>query len=216
MNMFSKKEKAAASTNGRNGANGATATATPPAPAPQAPTQPQQSQPQQPQMQANAPRQAVPQPVPAPMAQNRQPITVIGKGTLIEGNIETANEFVIEGQIKGDIITQSKVILGPSSQFEGNILAQNAEIAGHVIGKVEVSELLVLKTSSDVNGDISTNKLHVESGAKFNGGCQMGVTREAIKLSADSSQPAANKSTSSSPAKPAAKPSQPATGGSKS
>ncbi len=205
MNMFSKKDKAA-STNGQNGANGATATATPPAPAPQAPPQPQ--------MQANAPRQAVPQPVPAPMAQNRTPITVIGKGTLIEGNIETANEFVIEGQIKGDIITQAKVILGPSSKFEGNILAQNAEIAGNVVGKVEVSELLVLKTSSDVNGDISTNKLHVESGAKFNGGCQMGVTREAIKLSTDGKQPEASKS--SSPAKPAASSSQPSAGGSKS
>jgi cytoskeletal protein CcmA (bactofilin family) len=47
---------------------------------------------------------------------------------------------------------------------------------------VEVSDLLLLKSSAVIHGDIITNKLIVESGATFNGGCKMGVTIKEIKI----------------------------------
>ncbi|MDQ3392531.1 MAG: polymer-forming cytoskeletal protein [Bacteroidota bacterium] len=106
----------------------------------------------------------------------------IGKGTLIQGNIETFGNLRIEGKVLGDIKTKSKVVLGESSHVQGNILAQNAEIAGVVKGIVEVSDVLVLKPTAVIHGDIITNKLIVESGATFNGGCKMGVTINEIKI----------------------------------
>lgn len=106
----------------------------------------------------------------------------IGKGTLIQGNIETFGNLRIEGKVLGDIKTKSKVVLGESSHVQGNILAQNAEIGGVVKGIVEVSDVLVLKPTSVIHGDIITNKLIVESGATFNGGCKMGVTINEIRI----------------------------------
>jgi cytoskeletal protein CcmA (bactofilin family) len=61
-------------------------------------------------------------------------------------------------------------------------LAQNAEVAGEVKGIVEISDLLLLKSSAIIHGDIVTNKLIVESGATFNGGCKMGVSIKEIKI----------------------------------
>ena len=107
---------------------------------------------------------------------------IIGKGTVLEGNIETYGNIRVEGKIIGNIKTKSKAACGHSSQIEGNILAQNAEIAGQVTGKVEVSELLILKPSAVIRGDIITNKLIVESGATFNGGCKMGVKIKEIRI----------------------------------
>lgn len=107
---------------------------------------------------------------------------IIGKGTLVEGNLETYGNIRVEGQVIGNIKTKSKVALGQSSRVEGNILAQNAEVAGEVSGTVEVTELLLLKSSAVISGDIITNKLIVESGATFNGGCKMGVTIKEIKI----------------------------------
>jgi len=107
---------------------------------------------------------------------------IIGKGTVVEGNIETYGNIRVEGKIVGNMKTKSKAACGHSSHIEGNILAQNAEIAGQVTGKVEVSELLILKPSAVINGDIITNKLIVESGATFNGGCKMGVTIKEIRI----------------------------------
>jgi cytoskeletal protein CcmA (bactofilin family) len=106
----------------------------------------------------------------------------IGKGTIVEGNIETYGNIRIEGRVNGSIKSKSKIVLGQSSFVEGNIVAQNAEVSGEVKGVVEVSDQLILRPSAIVDGDITTNKLIVESGATFNGGCKMGNAPKEIKI----------------------------------
>ena len=108
---------------------------------------------------------------------------IISRGTILEGNIKTPGNLRIEGRVIGNLITKSKAALAQSSYVDGNILAKNAEIAGEVKGKVEVSEMLILKPTCVIHGDIVTNKLIVESGATFNGGCTMGAHIEEIHLS---------------------------------
>ena len=60
------------------------------------------------------------------------------------------------------------------------MLADNAIIAGEIQGSVEIGELLTLKPTAVIHGDIMTNKLVVESGATFNGSCRMGVSVDTI------------------------------------
>ncbi len=109
----------------------------------------------------------------------------IGKGTYLEGNIETYGNIRIEGKIKGDVKSKSKVALGNLSHIEGNVIAQNADIEGEVRGRLDISEVLVLKATAVIHGDISTGKLIVEPGAVFNGTCKMGATIKEIKITAD-------------------------------
>lgn len=106
----------------------------------------------------------------------------IGKGTFLEGNIETFGNIRIEGKVNGNIKSKSKVALGQQSHVEGNIVAQNADIEGEVKGKIEVAELLVLKATAVINGDILTGKMVVEPGAIFNGSCKMGNSIKEIKI----------------------------------
>lgn len=107
--------------------------------------------------------------------------TVISKGTVLEGNIETLGNVRIDGRIKGNIKSKAKVALGPTSHVDGNISSQNADVEGEVRGKVEISDILVLKSTASVSGDISTGKLVVEPGAVFNGSCKMGASIKDIK-----------------------------------
>ena len=106
----------------------------------------------------------------------------IGKGTFLEGNIETYGNIRVEGKVVGNVKSKSKVALGNSSHVQGNIIAQNADIEGEVRGRLEVSELLVLKATAVINGDIVTGKLVVEPGAVFNGTCKMGAAVKEIKI----------------------------------
>ena len=106
----------------------------------------------------------------------------IGKGTTVEGNIETYGNLRVDGRVVGNIVTKSKLVLGQTSEVDGNILAQNAEVFGEIKGKIEVSDLLILKPSSVIRGDILTSKLIVETGATFNGGCKMGNVMKEIKI----------------------------------
>ncbi len=107
---------------------------------------------------------------------------IVGKGTMVEGNIETFGNIRVEGKVIGNVKTKSKVALGQSCHVEGNVVAQNAEIAGEVNGTVEIADVLILRPTAVINGDILTNKLIVESGASFNGGCKMGITTKDIKI----------------------------------
>jgi cytoskeletal protein CcmA (bactofilin family) len=108
--------------------------------------------------------------------------TIIGTGTIIEGNVESSDNLRVEGSLKGTIKTKSKIVLGASAVVEGDVYAKNAEIQGKVKGKIEVTELLILGNGCKVHGDIITNKLEVRDGASFNGDCSMGVKTREIKL----------------------------------
>ena len=111
---------------------------------------------------------------------------IIGKGTVLKGNIETYGNIRIEGHVLGNIKTKSKIVLGNSSQVEGDVLAQNAEVEGELKGNIKITDVLILKPTAVIHGDIITNKLIVEAGAAFNGGYKMGVTDKEIKIGGDS------------------------------
>jgi cytoskeletal protein CcmA (bactofilin family) len=112
----------------------------------------------------------------------------IGKGTFLEGNVETYGNIRIEGKVTGNVKSKSKVALGHSSVVQGNVIAQNADLEGEVKGKIEVAELLVLKATAVIHGDIVTGKLVVEPGAVFNGSCKMGATVKEIKIAENGAQ----------------------------
>ena len=106
---------------------------------------------------------------------------IIAKGTIIEGNLRSNGNIRIEGKIVGDVITDAKVSLGESSSVEGKIAAKDAEVQGEVKGKLEITNLLTLKNSSVINGDINTTKLEIESGAVFKGKCKTGPNHKSAE-----------------------------------
>lgn len=107
---------------------------------------------------------------------------IIGKGTSLEGNLNTVGNLRVEGKITGEITTKAKVVLSSTSWIKGGIVAQNAEIGGEVQGTIEVSGLLILKPTAIVQGDIIANKLVFEEGAKFNGKCKMDIQAKQVIL----------------------------------
>jgi cytoskeletal protein CcmA (bactofilin family) len=102
-------------------------------------------------------------------------VNLIGSGTKIAGDINSAGDVRIDGTLTGNIITNGKFVLGPNGLVEGNINCANADLSGEVRGIVTVNETLSLKQTAKINGDIITGKLSIEPGAIFNGTCNMGA-----------------------------------------
>lgn len=100
-------------------------------------------------------------------------INFLGNGTIIKGSIKSNGDFRIDGVLNGSINSKGKVVVGPSGRVEGEIVCQNADISGEIQAKIVVHELLTLKASAILKGDIFTNKLAIEPGAKFTGSCNM-------------------------------------------
>ncbi len=102
-------------------------------------------------------------------------VNLIGGGTKITGDITSAGDVRIDGHLSGNIVIAGKFVLGPNGMVEGNISSASADISGEVKGKVNVTEILSLKSSARINGDIITGKLAIEPGALFTGTCTMGA-----------------------------------------
>ena len=108
-------------------------------------------------------------------------INLIGAGTSIEGEIRASGDIRVDGTIKGSVISKAKVVVGATGQVLGDINCQNADISGMVQGKTIVAELLFLKSTARLKGDLQTGKLVVESGASFTGNCNMGPMIKDLK-----------------------------------
>lgn len=105
--------------------------------------------------------------------ENSSTINFLGVGTNITGDIKSNGDFRIDGSLKGSINSKGKVVVGNSGAIDGEIICQNADISGAVTAKVIVHELLTLKATAKLEGDVFTNKLAIEPGAKFTGSCNM-------------------------------------------
>ncbi|MBL4587405.1 MAG: polymer-forming cytoskeletal protein [Flavobacteriales bacterium] len=98
----------------------------------------------------------------------------INSYTIIEGSIKATGNLRIDGTLRGSLECQGRVVIGNSGVIEGDIKCENAEIEGNIKANVTVSDLLTLKSTARVNGDIVTKKLSIEPGATFSGSCSMG------------------------------------------
>ena len=106
----------------------------------------------------------------------------IVEGTSIEGDIKSDSNIRIDGRLKGTITTKGRLVIGPSGSIEGEIHCENADVEGSFVGKIAVNQLLSLKSTAKLSGDIITNKLAIEPGASFSGTCSMGGLIKDMKI----------------------------------
>ena len=100
-------------------------------------------------------------------------INLLSSGTVVKGEIKLSGDFRLDGCFIGTINCKGKVVVGPTGSIEGEIFCQNADFSGEVKATVKVAELLTLKETARYTGDMTTNKLSIEPGAKFSGNCIM-------------------------------------------
>ncbi len=103
---------------------------------------------------------------------------IVAFGTVINGDIESDGDFRIEGILTGTVKAKGKIVVGETGKIDGQIYCHNADICGKVKGKMEVSELTLLKATSNFEGEITTNKLSIEPGALFTGSCLMTTNKK--------------------------------------
>ena len=108
-------------------------------------------------------------------------INTIGAGTIVTGDIQSKGDIRLDGVLKGSVNTSGKVVLGKEGIIEGDVVCNSADISGTIKAKITVSQLLSLKATAKLNGEIITNKLSIEPGAAFTGSCSMGAVIKDIK-----------------------------------
>ncbi len=109
--------------------------------------------------------------------QNQQPGTLynaLTAGSKIIGTVIADSDIRIDGVLEGDLQCSGKVVVGEKGAIKGTINCQNAEVLGHIDGKIDVKSTLALRATSNFQGEVKTQTLIVEPNAVFNGTCSMG------------------------------------------
>jgi cytoskeletal protein CcmA (bactofilin family) len=103
------------------------------------------------------------------MAENNGEVTIVGAGARLEGNVVSAGNLRIDGQVKGQINADGDVTLSPQSQVEADIRAQNVSVAGKFKGNLVVKGKAHLARGGRIDGNITSKTLVVEEGGIFHG-----------------------------------------------
>lgn len=98
---------------------------------------------------------------------------LIGKGTVIKGDVESSGDIRVDGHLIGSLKSNGKIVVGQTGVIEGDLTCKQADISGMVRGMLKCEELTSLKATSKVEVDMVTKQLYIEVGAIFTGKCQM-------------------------------------------
>jgi cytoskeletal protein CcmA (bactofilin family) len=106
-------------------------------------------------------------------------INLISAGTQVKGDVESNSGIRIDGQLNGKMDIKGKVVIGASGQILGDIICQTLEVSGQITGNIHAADLVSLKSTARMNGEIITRKLAIEPGAVFSGTCRMDTDSDA-------------------------------------
>ena len=99
--------------------------------------------------------------------------TLIGAGSILQGDLEFTGGLRVDGHIKGHIsaqdTNQGTLVLSESGIIEGDINVPHVVINGPVKGNVVSSGHVELQAKAKVTGDIHYKAVEMELGAMLNG-----------------------------------------------
>jgi cytoskeletal protein CcmA (bactofilin family) len=106
------------------------------------------------------------------------------KDTNIHGDLAFNGSFRIDGQFKGNISSESILIIGDNGKVEADIKIGYIIIDGQVKGNIQAKEKVEIHSNGKVKGTILSPKLIVAEGAFLEANCQT-----TDKFPSSSSQP---------------------------
>src|SRR5271157_1558986 len=105
----------------------------------------------------------------------------IDQGVTLEGTLQLTGTFRIDGNVKGNIISEQTVVLGEGAKVEGQIEGNRVVIAGRYDGVIFAKGRVEIQAKGVVTGEIHTPCLIIEPGGIFDGHCHMLAASEAAR-----------------------------------
>jgi len=95
--------------------------------------------------------------------------TFVAEGSRLTGDLETAGALVVCGSIRGDGHVRGALHMGGTAEWEGEVRAERAVIAGHVNGKLSVDDKLEIGASAVIRARVSARSIAIAKGAIIDG-----------------------------------------------
>ncbi len=112
--------------------------------------------------------------------------TLIGVGTVIEGNIRFTGGLRIDGQVHGNVTSAGDqpgmLVISEQAVVEGEVRVHHVMVNGQVKGPIYADQTLELQPKASVTGDVHYQKLEMQMGAVVQGRLVYGVDEQSDKV----------------------------------
>jgi cytoskeletal protein CcmA (bactofilin family) len=107
--------------------------------------------------------------VPSPRPRDEQAYTTLGEDTQFKGTLKFKNTLKIEGAFEGDIATDGYLIIGKTGRVKAEIKVGSSIVEGKVNGNITAKDVIDLRSTAELFGDIQASKLKIEEGVVYVG-----------------------------------------------
>ena len=99
--------------------------------------------------------------------------SLIGAGTVVEGNVMFSGGLRIDGQVRGDVVAANgepcTLVVSDQARVDGEIRVSHVVVNGAVNGPVIANDYLELQPNARITGDITYRTLEIHVGAVIQG-----------------------------------------------
>ncbi len=95
--------------------------------------------------------------------------TFVAEGSRLTGDVETAGPLVICGAIRGDGRIAGALRMAATAEWQGEIHALAAVIAGRISGKLVIEDKLEIGATAVIRADIVAGSIAIAKGAVIDG-----------------------------------------------
>jgi len=99
--------------------------------------------------------------------------TLIGEGTVIQGELRFTDGLRIDGEVQGDVVatgeSHSILVISEKARVTGKVKAAHVIVNGCVTGPIISDELLELQPKASIVGDVRYEILEMHQGATIDG-----------------------------------------------
>ena len=101
-------------------------------------------------------------------------VSIVGPGMKVVGDCSSDGTIRIEGQVEGSVKAAKSVVIGKEGVVLGDVVTQDAIVAGRVNGSVSAESRVELQTTCRVQGDIRSRRIKLDEGGQVDGELHMG------------------------------------------
>jgi cytoskeletal protein CcmA (bactofilin family) len=102
----------------------------------------------------------------------------IDQGVTLEGTLTVTGTFRIDGNVKGNIISEQTVVLGERAKVEGQIEGNRVVISGRFDGVIFAKGRVEIQAKGVVTGEVHSPCMVIDPGGIFDGRCHMLASSE--------------------------------------
>ena len=99
--------------------------------------------------------------------------SILGPTLRFKGELSTAEDLVIHGQVEGTVGPAPKVTIGPEAQVKAGVTADVIIVEGRVEGDLKAGVSITVRPKANVRGNLEAPVINISEGATFNGGIKM-------------------------------------------